>query len=68
MNLRLDRFIKCFFALLLLLPLLFAKTAPALDTEVSTFLQTYCIDCHGPKKQKGDFRVDAGICMIGNCF
>ncbi|NDB78118.1 MAG: DUF1587 domain-containing protein, partial [Verrucomicrobia bacterium] len=23
-----------------------------------SFMQTYCIDCHGPKKQKGDFRVD----------
>jgi mono/diheme cytochrome c family protein len=34
------------------------SAAPQLDPKLSTFLQTYCIDCHGPKKQKGDFRVD----------
>jgi hypothetical protein len=31
----------------------------AVPAPVSGFMQTYCIDCHGPKKQKGDFRVDA---------
>ena len=30
----------------------------AVPGPVSGFMQTYCIDCHGPKKQKGDFRVD----------
>ena len=30
----------------------------AVPRPVSGFMQTYCIDCHGPKKQKGDFRVD----------
>jgi hypothetical protein len=30
----------------------------AVPPPVSGFLQSYCIDCHGPKKQKGDFRVD----------
>ncbi|MEY5009673.1 MAG: hypothetical protein RLZZ253_812 [Verrucomicrobiota bacterium] len=30
----------------------------AVPAPVSGFMQTYCIDCHGPKKQKGDFRVD----------
>jgi hypothetical protein len=34
------------------------SAAPQLDPKLSAFLQTYCIDCHGPKKQKGDFRVD----------
>ena len=34
------------------------SAAPQLDPKLSTFLQTYCIDCHGPKKQKGD--VNAG--------
>ena len=36
-------------------------TAPAAETvapSVSTFFKAYCIECHGPKKQKGDFRVD----------
>ena len=30
----------------------------AVPAPVSGFMQTYCIDCHGEKKQKGDFRVD----------
>jgi hypothetical protein len=33
-----------------------AATAPT--SELTAFTQTYCIECHGPKKQKGDFRVD----------
>jgi cytochrome c553 len=32
--------------------------AAAVDPRVPAFLKTYCIDCHGPKKAKGDFRVD----------
>ena len=35
-----------------------ATAAETVGPGVSTFLKTYCIDCHGPKKQKGDFRVD----------
>jgi mono/diheme cytochrome c family protein len=31
---------------------------PAPPAELTAFTQTYCIECHGPKKQKGDFRVD----------
>jgi hypothetical protein len=44
----------------LLLPLLIttASAVEKVDSKVTTFLQTYCIDCHGEKKQKGDFRVD----------
>ena len=34
-----------------------AATAPT--AGLTAFTQTYCIECHGPKKQKGDFRVDA---------
>jgi hypothetical protein len=30
----------------------------AVPAPVSGFMQTYCINCHGEKKQKGDFRVD----------
>jgi len=36
----------------------FAPLHAAVDPRVPAFLKTYCIDCHGPKKQKGDFRVD----------
>ena len=39
--------------------LLMASCADAaVPAPMSGFIQTYCIDCHGPKKQKGDFRVD----------
>lgn len=49
------------FSFCLSLVLLVAAGVPlraAVDQRVPTFLKTYCIDCHGPKKQKGDFRVD----------
>jgi mono/diheme cytochrome c family protein len=46
-----------------LLALLTASSAHAAEAAVApavtAFLQTYCVDCHGPTKPKGDFRVDA---------
>ncbi len=48
---------------LLALALLIMPSANAADAavapSVTSFFQTYCIGCHGPKKQQGDFRVDA---------
>ena len=44
------------FALLLSIVSFAALAAP--PAPVAQFVQTYCIDCHGPGKQKGDFRVD----------
>jgi mono/diheme cytochrome c family protein len=48
---------------LLALALLIVPAANAEDAtvapSVNAFFQTYCIGCHGPKKQQGDFRVDA---------
>lgn len=32
--------------------------ATAFNSKVKPFLETYCINCHGPKKQKGDMRLD----------
>lgn len=32
--------------------------APEVDPAVRAFFGAYCTDCHGPKKQKGDFRID----------
>ena len=41
------------------LALLIVPAADAAETPpVTAFFRTYCIDCHGPKKQEGDFRVD----------
>jgi|GEM_PF-3085843 len=48
---------------LLALALLIVPSANAEDAAVTpavtAFFQTYCSGCHGPKKQQGDFRVDA---------
>ena len=33
---------------------LFAEEAPWIDK----FIESYCINCHGPKKKKGGFRID----------
>jgi hypothetical protein len=38
--------------------LLGLRTTPAVDTQVTTFFRSYCVKCHGLKKQQGDFRVD----------
>jgi len=44
---------------LLALALFIVSSADAaVAPPVTTFFKTYCIDCHGTKKQKGDFRVD----------
>jgi len=44
--------------LLLLLLATAANAAGKIDSKVATFMQTYGVNCHGEKKQKGDFRVD----------
>ena len=35
-----------------------AVSADDVAPPVTAFFQTYCMDCHGPTKQQGDFRVD----------
>jgi len=44
-------------------PLLFASVAvaapiPALDAKHHALFKAYCVSCHGPEKQKGNFRID----------
>lgn len=34
-----------------------AQAAEPLE-EISSFLEQYCVDCHGPEKQKGEYRFD----------
>jgi hypothetical protein len=43
-----------------LIPYRHTAAAPPADAKpaVTTFLKTYCVDCHGPDKQKGDRRFD----------
>ncbi|MEM7392046.1 MAG: c-type cytochrome domain-containing protein, partial [Verrucomicrobiota bacterium] len=43
---------------IVILFLLSAGHAPAGLETVRPFLQQYCFDCHGPEKQKGDYRFD----------
>lgn len=39
-------------------PIAWAAPAAALDANVHGFFGQYCVRCHGPEKQKGDFRID----------
>ena len=45
--------------LLCLIPLSkVAVAAPGFDKEIRPYIEKYCVSCHGPEKQKGDFRID----------
>ena len=46
-------------ALLLASTGLRADSPPAFDTQIRPLLQQHCVECHGPKKQKGELRLDA---------
>ncbi len=35
-----------------------AEKAASLDPKVSAYFAAHCLDCHGPEKQKGEFRID----------
>jgi hypothetical protein len=39
-------------------PVLFSQEHSTYRDAIQPFLETYCIQCHGPKKQKGDRRYD----------
>jgi hypothetical protein len=53
-------FSPIFFIVSFLLSVSSAEAAdPAVPPRVTAFLQTYCINCHGATKPKGDLRVDA---------
>ena len=38
-----------------------ASTPPDYEREVKPLLREHCISCHGPVKQKGGLRLDAGV-------
>jgi hypothetical protein len=46
---------------LLLLLVSLAPGAFAIETEMRPFLDTYCVDCHGPDSQKGKLRLDGKV-------
>jgi mono/diheme cytochrome c family protein len=35
-----------------------ALAAPRFDADVLPYVRTHCLECHGPEKQKGGFRID----------
>jgi len=43
--------------LFLILLILLSNVQAQSTTEVKTFFKNYCIDCHGPKKSKGDITI-----------
>ncbi|MFT5495283.1 MAG: dienelactone hydrolase [Kiritimatiellia bacterium] len=40
------------------------KALPQVRTQLEPFLETYCIHCHGPKRQKGQIRFDTATWEI----
>ena len=52
------RQIRRFFASFLLIVPSAGAAEEMLEPAVTALFQTYCIHCHGPNKQEGDFRVD----------
>ena len=59
-----NRIIKFFLGLFPFLGVSLTQGSPSIASEafyadtVQPFLDTYCISCHGPDKQKGDRRYD----------
>lgn len=52
-----------------LLPLVAAAAEPSqtpFSPQVHQFVQTYCIECHGPEKQKGDRAFDELTTVLGD--
>ncbi|MDA1142698.1 MAG: DUF1592 domain-containing protein [Planctomycetota bacterium] len=37
----------------------FADSKDGVDPNLRKFFSTHCVRCHGPEKQKGDFRIDS---------
>ena len=57
-----NKFITNSFAYLIVATSLFGKIN--FDEDVLPLLQDYCIDCHGPEKQKSGFRVDRRVHLL----
>ena len=43
---------------LYILSICFAATVASAKEPFEAFLETHCVHCHGPKKEKGDLRID----------
>ena len=53
------------FKLLLFLPLLpLLGSTLNFEDDIQPLLEDYCIDCHGPDKQKSGFRVDRRVHLL----
>ena len=54
--------ITCFFAAAALVPSV--SSAVDFEKEILPILEDNCLDCHGPDKQKSEFRVDQRAIML----
>ncbi|HSU68868.1 MAG TPA: DUF1592 domain-containing protein [Tepidisphaeraceae bacterium] len=43
----------------------YGAPAGGLDRQVAGYFQSHCLKCHGPDKQKGDFRIDSLSPKVG---
>ena len=43
---------------LLLLSVTIGHAAVSFESEVKPIFEKHCVECHGPKKQKSEFRLD----------
>src|SRR5437868_5136123 len=44
---------------------LFAESTGKLEPKVQVYFEQNCLSCHGPQKQKGDFRIDTLSPRVG---
>ncbi|MFT6178395.1 MAG: hypothetical protein ACJAQT_001826 [Akkermansiaceae bacterium] len=42
-----------------------ARAEPSFEKDLEPFLKEYCVQCHGKRKQKGDFRLDELSRQVG---
>ena len=51
-------------ALAFFMPCLALSAKVNFEDDVLPLLEDYCMDCHGPDKQKSDFRTDKRISLL----
>ncbi len=42
-----------------------AASADGIEPNVQAYLEKHCVNCHGPEKQKGEFRIDTLSTKVG---
>src|SRR5688572_22551656 len=57
--------IRCFLCCLLVTSWAWAQPEPSFSRDIAPWVLDKCIQCHGPEKQKGGYRVDTFERFIG---